>query len=220
MKGGVCAPAPLTVAWDELRPSARRAIGARLAPASAKGSSEALTARIHAYGRPKRRGSHGQRAAAFAGGADRVAAAKVSPRRRAVVSSSTRCDGPPKRAPVASRLLLVVQPSSARPVEPVRRDSSFAEKQESYPALLLVVRSGRIRRRGARASFRIGAGASVTSGSCPPRTRPRQRPVRRGCAWMLKGSAPRGSGLSKWSRERRRSDEGRVRCGKSANSEA
>ena len=36
-------------------------------------------------------------------------------------------------------LLPFVQPSSARPVEPVRRDNSFAEKQESYPALLLVV---------------------------------------------------------------------------------
>ena len=41
--------------------------------------------------------------------------------------------------PAAGRLLRFVQPSSARPVEPVRRDSSFAEKQESYPALLLVV---------------------------------------------------------------------------------
>jgi hypothetical protein len=40
---------------------------------------------------------------------------------------------------VGARLLLLVQPSSARPVEPVRRDSSFAKKQESYPALLLVV---------------------------------------------------------------------------------
>jgi hypothetical protein len=42
----------------------------------------------------------------------------------------------------AARLLVVAQPSSARPGEPVRRDSSFAEKQESYPALLLVVLSG------------------------------------------------------------------------------
>ena len=40
-------------------------------------------------------------------------------------------------------LLRFVQPSSARPVEPVRRDSSFAEKQESYPALLLVVQGER-----------------------------------------------------------------------------
>jgi hypothetical protein len=40
-------------------------------------------------------------------------------------------------------LPLIVQPSSARPVEPVRRDSSFAEKQEFYPALLLVVRCRR-----------------------------------------------------------------------------
>jgi hypothetical protein len=42
----------------------------------------------------------------------------------------------------ATRLLVVVQPGSARPVEPVSRDSSFAE-QEFYPALLLVVPSGR-----------------------------------------------------------------------------
>jgi hypothetical protein len=41
------------------------------------------------------------------------------------------------------RLPVLVQPSSARPVEPVRRGSSFAEKQESYPALVLVVRSRR-----------------------------------------------------------------------------
>jgi hypothetical protein len=44
-----------------------------------------------------------------------------------------------------------VQPSSARPVEPVRRDSSFAEKQESYPALLLVVPSESKRPRSVRA---------------------------------------------------------------------
>jgi len=38
------------------------------------------------------------------------------------------------------RLLLLVHLSSDRTVEPVRQDSSFAEKQESHPALLLVVR--------------------------------------------------------------------------------
>jgi hypothetical protein len=43
-------------------------------------------------------------------------------------------------------LLLLVQLSSERTVEPVRQDSSFAEKQESHPALLLLVLSGRLRR--------------------------------------------------------------------------
>jgi hypothetical protein len=34
-----------------------------------------------------------------------------------------------------------VQPSSERTLNPVRRDNSFAEKQESHPARLLVVLS-------------------------------------------------------------------------------
>jgi hypothetical protein len=59
-------------------------------------------------------------------------------------------------------------------------------------ALSEIVRCGGLRRRGARASFRIGGGASVVSGNCPSRTRRRQRPVTRGCGWMLKGSAPCG----------------------------
>jgi len=43
-----------------------------------------------------------------------------------------------------SRLLVVVHLSSERTLEPVRQDSSFAEKQESHPALLVVVPSGRL----------------------------------------------------------------------------
>ena len=39
-----------------------------------------------------------------------------------------------------------VHRSSERTVEPVRQDSSFAEKQESHPARLLIVRSGRLAR--------------------------------------------------------------------------
>jgi hypothetical protein len=42
-------------------------------------------------------------------------------------------------------LLVVVQPSSARTLDPVRRDNSFAEKQESHPARLLVVPRRRLR---------------------------------------------------------------------------
>jgi len=56
----------------------------------------------------------------------------------------------------------------------------------------------------------------LTSENCPSRTRSRERPVRRGCAWMLKGSAPRGSGLSKSPEERRSGDEGRIRWGRKA----
>jgi hypothetical protein len=41
---------------------------------------------------------------------------------------------------VASRLLLVVQLSSERTLEPVRKDCSFAEKQQPQAARLLVVR--------------------------------------------------------------------------------
>ena len=42
--------------------------------------------------------------------------------------------------------LLVVQPSSERTLDPVRPDNFFAEKQESYPARLLVVRRDSPRR--------------------------------------------------------------------------
>jgi hypothetical protein len=45
---------------------------------------------------------------------------------------------------VASRLLLVVQPSSDRTLDPVRRDNSFPEKQECHLARLLVVRRRRV----------------------------------------------------------------------------
>jgi hypothetical protein len=38
-------------------------------------------------------------------------------------------------------LFLIVHPSSDRTLDPVRRDNSFAEKQESHAARLLVVRS-------------------------------------------------------------------------------
>jgi hypothetical protein len=45
---------------------------------------------------------------------------------------------------LASRLLVVVQPSSEPTLDPVRRDNSFPEKQESQLARLLAVRSGRV----------------------------------------------------------------------------
>jgi hypothetical protein len=44
-----------------------------------------------------------------------------------------------------SPLLVVVQLSSERTLEPVRHDSSFAEKQESHTALLVVVHRERVR---------------------------------------------------------------------------
>jgi hypothetical protein len=37
------------------------------------------------------------------------------------------------------RLPVLVQPSSERTLDPVRRDNSFAEKQESHSARLLIV---------------------------------------------------------------------------------
>jgi hypothetical protein len=45
---------------------------------------------------------------------------------------------------LASRLLVVVRLSSERVRQPVRQDCSFAKKQASPPALLVVVRSGRL----------------------------------------------------------------------------
>jgi hypothetical protein len=51
----------------------------------------------------------------------------------------------------ASRLLVVVQPSSERTLDPVRRDNSVVEKQESHPARLLVVQGERGGRAEARA---------------------------------------------------------------------
>ena len=47
----------------------------------------------------------------------------------------------------APRLLVVVHLSSERTLEPVRQDSSFAEKQKSHPPLLPVVPCGRPGRR-------------------------------------------------------------------------
>ena len=44
---------------------------------------------------------------------------------------------------------VLVQPSSERTLDPVRRDNSFPEKQESDPARLLVVLCGRVARLGA-----------------------------------------------------------------------
>jgi hypothetical protein len=48
--------------------------------------------------------------------------------------------------------------SSERALEPVRQDSSVAEKQESRPALLLVVRSERLAGRVGDACLRTTAG--------------------------------------------------------------
>jgi hypothetical protein len=43
----------------------------------------------------------------------------------------------------AGRLLVFVQLSSKRTVEPVHQDGSFAEKQQSHPALLFLVQGQR-----------------------------------------------------------------------------
>jgi hypothetical protein len=52
------------------------------------------------------------------------------------------------RASVASRLLLVVRLSSERARQPVRQDCSFAKKQESPHARLVLVLSRSKRRLG------------------------------------------------------------------------
>jgi hypothetical protein len=49
----------------------------------------------------------------------------------------------PAALKVIEPLLRFVHLSSEREVEPVRQDSSFAEKQKSHPALPLIVHSGR-----------------------------------------------------------------------------
>ncbi len=80
-----------------------------------------------------------------------------------------------------SRLLVVVHLSSERTVEPVRQDSSFAEKQESHPALLLVVQPGRDRRRRRRARFgdKSSSGRGVSSSTEPARgNRAKREPSR------------------------------------------
>jgi hypothetical protein len=58
--------------------------------------------------------------------------------------------------PVAA-LLLFVRSSSAPPVEPVRQDGSFAEKQLSYGALLFLVRRSSEIRLGADSCSRGGS---------------------------------------------------------------
>jgi hypothetical protein len=60
-----------------------------------------------------------------------------------------------------SGLLLFVHPSSERTVEPVRQDSSFAEKQEPHPALVLVVPCGSEAALAEGDSLRAEAGAWV-----------------------------------------------------------
>jgi hypothetical protein len=57
-------------------------------------------------------------------------------------------------------LLLIVQLSSERTLEPVRKDCSFAEKQVSRPALLFLVRSGRGMRVCRRARLPASGGLS------------------------------------------------------------
>jgi hypothetical protein len=51
---------------------------------------------------------------------------------------------------VASRLLLVVHLNSERTAEHVRQDGSFAEKQQSYRALLFLVQLSSERPVGSR----------------------------------------------------------------------
>jgi hypothetical protein len=55
-------------------------------------------------------------------------------------------------------LLIFVQERSELTLDPVRRDNSFAEKQESHPARLLVVPSGSVRQWRACARIRAESG--------------------------------------------------------------
>ena len=57
--------------------------------------------------------------------------------------AESSCGNP--RAPRPRRLLSFVHLSSERTLEPVHQDSSFAAKQESHAALLLVVRCASLR---------------------------------------------------------------------------
>ena len=70
------------------------------------------------------------------------------------------------RAPRVGPLLRFVQLSSERTLEPLRQDSSFAEKQESHPALLVVVPSRCLWRRigDARPSGEAGSRPYAFSG--------------------------------------------------------
>jgi hypothetical protein len=68
----------------------------------------------------------------------------------------------------AAAVLLLVQPSSERTVEPVRQDCSSARKQESRPALLIVVHSGRLRPRRRPPVSRLTKRTSASCGRPAP----------------------------------------------------
>src|SRR3954454_6459424 len=70
------------------------------------------------------------------------------------------CTSTGRSIPDSETLPLFVHPSSERLIEPVRQDSSFAEKQESHPTRLLVVQGGRaaLDRRRARSRSECGSG--------------------------------------------------------------
>src|SRR5215207_8430283 len=81
------------------------------------------------------------------------------------------CDSAVAQVGPRAALLLVVHLSSERAVEPVRQDSSFSEKQESHPALLLVVPGSRLVSGDWDACLPTAAGAPVMSENIPSRTR-------------------------------------------------
>jgi hypothetical protein len=78
--------------------------------------------------------------------------ARIAVRRRVGCCSCLDALAPATSGPAAPGVLLIVRLSSELTVQAVRQDCSFAKKRESPPALLVVVRSGRLRRRGVRAA--------------------------------------------------------------------
>jgi hypothetical protein len=91
------------------------------------------------------------------------------------------------RALRAARLLRFVQLSSERTLEPVREDSSFAEKQESHRALLVVVQLDSKRRFDRAAAERwFRREAAVLTGA------PARRPEASvSWAWPRRSESPR-----------------------------
>jgi hypothetical protein len=65
-------------------------------------------------------------------------------------------------------LPLIVQLSSERTLESVRQDSAFAEKQDSHPALLVVVPSERERSNRRHAPARVDARVFVADDGREP----------------------------------------------------
>jgi hypothetical protein len=80
---------------------------------------------------------------------------------------------------VRGGVTVVVQLSSERTLEPVRKDCSFAEKQVSRPALLFLVRRGRLLSAGgdARTARETGCAPTQAGASAERATETRSRPL-------------------------------------------